>query len=192
MHISWPDSLFMKLLSWKMAIFFFVLVKKLATKLHLWDSISVKLLKQDVLSHDYVKKSIQIKSFRHWWVVRYNIPCFRTEERWCYWHQVSYVQGCWNSSKAVKLKHIDYWVWTVSDLLRVICGSYLSFESSGCFHFLQELTLSSDLTKSQSILSWKNRLQPLSQSETFMILGLNLLFEVYPKMTRTPHLYEFI
>lgn len=170
----------------------FFLVKRLATKLHLWDSISVKLLKQDVLSHDYMKKSIQIKSFRHWWVVRYDRPCFITEERWCYWHQVPDVQGCWNSSTAVKLKHIDYWVWTVSDLLRVICSSYLSFESSGCFHFLQELTLSCDLMKSQSIWSWKNRLKPLSQRKTLMILGLNLLFEVYPKTTRTPHLYEFI
>lgn len=141
MHISWPNSLFMKLLLWKMANFFHISVKARNKASLVRPSISVKLLKQDVLSQDYMKKSIQIKSFRRWWEVRYDRPCFITEESWCYWHHVSYVQGCWNSSKAVKLKHIDYWVWTVSDLLCVICGSYLSFESSGCFHFLQELTL---------------------------------------------------
>lgn len=150
-------------------------------------SISVRLLKQDVLSIDYMKKSIQIKPFRHWLVASFERPCDITEKSWCYWHQ-----HCWNSSKAVKLKHIDYWVWTVSELLRVICGSGLSFESSDCFYFLQELTLSFELMQSQSICPLKDRLQPLSQRETVMILGLNLLFEIQPKTTNTAHLYEFM
>lgn len=156
----------MKPLLWKMANLFHISIKAHNKASLVRHSISVRLLKQDMLSQDYMKKSTQIKPFTHWWVVSYDKPCVITEESWCYWHQVSYVQGCWNSSKAVKLKHIDYWVWTVSELLRVICSSDLSFESSGCFSFLQELTLSFELMKSQSISPLKDRLQHLSQSET--------------------------
>lgn len=179
----------MKLVLWKIANLFHIRLNVCNEASLVRHSISIRLLKPDVLSWDYMKNSIQINSLGHIFM-SYDRPCVITEESWCYWCHVSYVQCPWNSSKAVKLKHIDYWVWTVSELLRVICGSELPFESSGCFYFLQELTLSFELMKSQSICPLKARLQPLLQSENIMILGLKLPFELQPRTTSTAHVYE--
>lgn len=98
---------------------------------------------QDVLSQDYLK-SIKIKPLTYCSLLTYDRTC---EDEVKYLLLTAWVLCAVPQKLIRRCQAKAHWLlgvseWTVSEPLCLIWGTESSFESSCCFYFLQELTLS--------------------------------------------------